>query len=32
MIDISNASSGMYQLVLMDSDGHVVVRRVTIQK
>ena len=32
MIDMSNASSGMYQLVLMDSDGHVVVRRVTIQK
>lgn len=32
MIDISNASSGMYQLVLMDSEGHVVVRRVTIQK
>jgi len=32
MIEISNASSGMYQLVLMDSDGHVVVRRVTIQK
>ena len=32
MIDMSNASSGMYQLVLVDSDGHVVVRRVTIQK
>ena len=32
VIDLSNSASGMYQLVLMDSEGNTLVRRVTIQK
>jgi len=32
VIDLSNSASGMYQLVLIDSEGNTLVRRVTIQK